>query len=570
MRITEFFEKLNPLFSKEETGLRYYEDETHNGVISDENGNCLNTFPVLVYEERHLLLNDSESYMYLAIRSYGKTTDVVRIKSNALFNKNTYVSMFGNKPFAEFDERSWSIFFKLIKTMLPEIEQKVVYEYFGWNNDLDRYLFGNLLIDADNVLPIQTTFVKTKTLLSEKSNKDICECISDIVKNISNNEIIGNICIMYLLLSHIKQRFVVKFRVCPEFVLSIVGATGSYKTTTATALFNTYNGSVSSFEDTFASIRRDVQSNKSGTIIIDDYKISSSSNDAKYEKIIRLSGDVQTSGKYVSGNKVVDKSITGMSVITGEKRPQLQQSSYSRILFADLGEFPINVSYLTKLQQCKSDINSFIVLFVRYVLKDNNFDGRFVDLFNKHRDELLKDATYKGMHGRYYSMYAWFAAMWDIYVELLYQCNVRVDFDFKAEIKSYIYAQNNRYDNNPVKMFIAGYYELYALNKIVIINDDSVNTLDFDVIQCVDKLFIRSKTVYNKVCMFWLSKGIDFPCSERKLRQLLYDANILNAQKEKLTVERKTTDNRSYSGYYLFQNTFKKFGGNNYGESNYE
>ena len=63
-----------------------------------------------------------------------------------------------------------------------------------------------------------------------------------------------------------------------------------------------------------------------------------------------------------------------MSVITGEIRPQLQQSSYSRVLFADLCEFPINLVYLTKLQESKADINSFIILFINHILNEKDFE----------------------------------------------------------------------------------------------------------------------------------------------------------------------------------------------------
>lgn len=562
----DFHQYLNLLFSKKAPELRYYEDELHKDFIIDDNENKINTFPVLEHEERYLSLNHSESYMYLSIRAYGQSTDVVRIKSSALFSKSAYISQFGNKPFAEFDDTSWEIFFTTIKAMLTEVEQRMTYEYSGWNQEFDKYLFGNLLIDANNTLSIQTTLVSSNTLLSTKTDTEVCKSIIDIDKNISDNELIGHIFFMYLLLGHIKQRFVCKHHLCPEFVLSIVGATGSYKTTTSTALFNTCDCSISSFEDTFASIRRDVQANNSGIIIVDDYKISSTQNDAKYEKIVRLSGDVQTSGKYVSGNKVVDELITGMCVITGEKRPQLQQSSYSRILFVDLVEYPINLTYLTKLQRSKADINSFIVLFVKHIINSYDFDNRFIELFKKHRDELLKDTNFKGMHGRYYSMYGWLSAMWDIYVNILKQYGICDEFDFQSEIKNYIYSQNNRYDNNPVKMFATGYFELYASNEIAVIDCNRIDTLNFDVIQYGDKLFIKSKAVYKKVCKFWQDRGIDFPCSEKRLRKFLYDAKILDAHNGKFTTEKKTKDNSSFSGYYIFKNTFKAYGGNDYDE----
>ena len=561
MQNDSFCNSLNSLFSLSAPELRFDEDDTYYGYVGDDNENKIHTFPVSEYEERYLSLYDAESYIYLSICSYGQYSEIVRMKSNDLFNPKAFISIFGNKPFALFSDAAWDMFFSVAKVMLSEIDQRVIYEYAGWNKDLDKYVFGNLLIDANNRFPIQSTLVRTDTALSDKKDTDVCQNIDNIVEHLSKNPLIGYIFIIYLLASHIKQRFIEKYRSCPEFVLSITAGTGSYKTATATAIFNSHSGSVSSFEDSFASIRRMLESNKSGTTIVDDYKISSPANDDTYEKIIRLSGDSQTTGKYVSGNKVVDELITGMSVITGEKRPQLQQSSYSRVLFVDLERFPVNADFLTKLQQSTADMNSFIAMFVQSIIQNIDFDQTCFDLFEKYRDELLHDEIYRGMHARYYNIYGWLAAIWDMFVDFMKKQNISLDFDFRSEIKSYIYSQHCMYDNSPVKLFKTGYMELLNSNKLVVIDNNAVDGLNFDVIQYDDKLFVKSNSVYKKICRFWADKGIDFSCSERKLRQELHEAGILEIRNGKYTVEKKTKDNRSYSGYYLLKNIFMNLGG---------
>lgn len=319
---------------------------------------------------------------------------------------------------------------------------------------------------------------------------------------------------------------------------------------------------MSSFEDTTASMYRMLQTNKSGVTIIDDYKRSSSRNNEKYEKIVRLNGDAQTTGKYVIGNKVVNEVITRMSVITGEKRPQLQQSSYPRILFVNLEEFPITLDFLTPLQCSKDDVNSFIVLFIQSVLKRDDFIENCISLFEKYRNELRNDDNYRGMYGRYYSMYGWFATIWDVYVMLMEKYNIFVEFDFKSEIKSYIYAQDCAYNNDPIMLFKKGYIELLNSNEFVVIDNDNISDLNFDVIKHNNKLFIKSNCVYKKIYKFWSEKGLNFPCSERKLRDYLHKARILDTCNGKYTTEKKTSDNRSYSGYYLFENIFRNYGGN--------
>ena len=557
----KFSENINVLFAERAPELRFDEDEVLHGFIMDDCDHIINTIPILEYEERYLTATDSESYICLSICSYGRCMESVKIKSSTLFTENAFVSRYGNQPFSAFDKSLWEIFFKTIKVMLPEIEQRVIYGYSGWTKKMDSYLFGSIMIDANNAFSIKSTLAKTDTLLSRKSPTDVCKIVDTIAKSISAEPLVGYIFLMYLELSHSKQRFVMSHHLCPEFVISINGETGSYKTTVSTAFFNTYDGSTASFEDTLASIRRSFQSNKSGITIVDDYKINSKQNDAKYEKIVRLAGDINTTGKYVIGNKVVDELITGMSVITGEKRPQLQQSSYSRILFVDVGQFPINQTGLTELQHHKSEMNSFVTLFIQFILQNPSFDTDCVDLFNKYRDELLKNTSFPRMHGRYYSMYAWFAVMWDVYVKFLSRYGVNVDYDFKTKIKHYILAQHNMYDNNPIKLFKTAYLELVDANEIIVTDKDGVDTLTFDVLQLDDVLFLKSNGAYKKVCKYWQDKGIEFPVSERKLRKLLHEAHILKPKDGHLTYERKTRDNRSYSGYSLFKNYFYDYGG---------
>ena len=307
-------------------------------------------------------------------------------------------------------------------------------------------------------------------------------------------------------------------------------------------------------------MRRVFQSCKSGITIVDDYKISSPKNDAQYEKLVRLSGDIQTTGKYVVGNTVVDELITGMSVITGEVRPKLQQSSYSRILFVDVGDNPISQEYLTILQQNKADINSFIVLFIQFILQNNRYDEDTLKSFEKYRDELSRDVNFKGMHMRYYSMYAWFATIWDWYETLMCKHGVSVDLDFKSQIREYIRSQHNLYDNDPIRLFKEAYIELVAANEIVIADKKGVDNLNFDVIDHDGELFLKSNGAFKKISKYWQSKGIDFNVTEKKLREILNVAGIHRKINGKMTVERKTKSNTSYSGYYLYKHKLLNYG----------
>jgi len=208
------------------------------------------------------------------------------MKSSSLYTPIEYIKNYGNKPFAQFDENSWELFFKLVRIMLLEIEQIITYQYSGWNNSLNQYLYGTYLVDTDSTYRVKSALIKSETELSNKSTAEILRNVDEIAKNLSNQSMLpGYMSLMYLMHSHYKQRLVIKYKIGPEFVMGINGPTGSHKSSSVIALFNTHDSSVSSFEDSEASIRRQFQSNKSGVTIVDDYKVSSVSNDAKYEKI---------------------------------------------------------------------------------------------------------------------------------------------------------------------------------------------------------------------------------------------------------------------------------------------
>ena len=560
MQDNSFCDNLNKLL--ETRKLTYSEEpELHYGIVMDQNENKIMTFPIIDHEEVHLFAKDCKCYTFLSICFEGTCSDVIQVDSGSLLQSRTWVSKFGNKPFADFNKTSWNIFFGVFYAMLEGVERHFIYEYSGWNADFDKYLYDNLLIEANSAIPIQTSLVKSEPLLSAKSDSEVCRRVHRIFQSLTNNPLIGYILFLYLLQSHCKQRFVERYRLGPEFTLELVAKTGFYKTSTAVATFNTIDAGLASFEDTLASIRRSFQERSAGAIILDDYKVSSAINDTKLEKIVRLGGDILTTGKYVSGNKVVDKLFTSMCVVTGEVRPHLQQSSYSRLLFVDLEQNPVDRTVLTELQQCKGDINSLVVLFAKYIIANDDFDNNVITLYQQYQDDLLRNLSYKGMHGRYYSMYGWFAAFWDIYVEFMGQHGVQVNFPFKEKFRDYILEQHNFYDDDPIKLFSRSFKALYEANTFVVVDHNNISSTSFDVALYPDRLFIKSGTVLAKVRNFWKEKGINFSCSERKLRQLLMAGDLLNNGNGKPTIEKKTRDNQSYSGYFLLKNLFLNYGG---------
>lgn len=538
------------------------EDKIKDNPINPEG---LSAIPIIISEERHLFRGKSTCYVQMTIQYDGETLEPITIDSGQLTNPTQLINSFGMKPFADFGKNEWDAFLDCMCMQLSKIIQKKIYQYIGWEKGNKCFVFGELVIFPDHCEKVKNTVAPKHIVLSCELEETICAQVHNNIKSLTvKGKYLGYIIMSYMLLSIIKQRINEGKNIAPEFMLMLIGKTGSFKTSLATAFFNPMGLAGGSFADSEAAIRRTFRTTESGIFIIDDFKCMCKENNAKLETVTRMSGDIENSARRVSNGKVDNDCVTSMAVVTGEVEPHLQNSSYARILFVDVNINPINQEALDFFQRNQEVLNKFLVGFIQMIMKEENFDGNFTALFESLRNDLRCDALYSGMHARYYDMCAWIISAWRYYLKYLEQNGLHIDDDFEKYIKSYIFKQNSYFDDNPVNMFKIGYFELKNRNMINVITYNCLANADFDAMfePDGDILFVKSNTLYKKICEYWHDNGRDFPCSEKKLRQLLKDEKILYSKNGKLTCERKTKENKSVSGYYLFYNTFKGYGGN--------
>ena len=531
--------------------------------ITDSDGGKLNVFPIPIEEERTMKTNSSECAIKISLVSGGVCSEPISFKSSSIFDIKRYVEVFGATTFAEFDEEMWNTFFRVLKAALSSTPQCEVYTYNGWNRELDAYLFGNIRVTAHECTDVKSTAVRNRIdILRDKSPSDVCSAVDGIVRDLFDDQFVGYTLLMFCVMSYLKPACVNRYGSGPSCLLGIVGESGSYKTSLAMALFNSANVVSCSFEDTRPAIQRTLKANLSGTIVIDDYKCRNTSNDSKYERLIRIAGDVYTNAKIVDESKVSDTPVTSMPIITGEVRPRLQQSSYSRVLFVDLGDNPVNREALSALQSSREKLNTFIVLFLQFLMSKGDVYRDLLSDVEQIRDAALRDSGTSAMHGRYYDMYAWNLVVWKLYVSFMRHNNLKVEFPFGDNMLEFVRRQSDYYDSDPVKMFASAYAAMYAKNEVTVKQCRTPKDLNFDVLDFDDKLFVRSKLVYMKICSYYERQGLNFPVSEAKLRKMLKEKGLLYERcAGKTTCERKTIDNASYSGFYVFKNLFLKYGG---------
>ncbi len=558
MKSTDFKTNFNSMFEEQGLEIRFVEDESYDGVIVGED-HKLNAFPIVNKEEKMKYKNDNECYVIVSLCSRGEVTEAIKIKSTQLDKPESYISKFGAKPFADFNGNDWENFFLIAKTMLAHAEQETTYSYMGYSNNLESCIFGSLEIDANNVMQVRSSMLKQEVIVSNAPMQVVCKKVNDIFLNITKEPFVGYTLMLHGLLGLIKPRMIRAYNLAPGHLLAMIGTTGSFKTSTATAVFNPLGITNASFEDTEASIRKIFQDCGVGTTIIDDYKIQNAKTDKKFEKIIRMAGDVGATSKKLVGDKVCGDSVEGMAVITGEVRPRLQDSSYARALFIDLDRSPVEKEVLTMLQNGQAEYLKFLIAFIQLTM-DANFDEDILNRFNILRDELMKNESYR-MHSRYYSMYAWIVCVWEVYVRFVASFGVNIDNDYPQKLLEQLYNQHCMYENDPVKLFKKAYFELMDSNKLVVVKSGDVRNKDFDIIDYSDTLFVQGGRFYEKVCAHLKKQGIEFPCSERCLYKYLYKADILKQESGKNTKEKKIYG-ESCSGYFLYKYYLNSYGGN--------
>ncbi|MDD6736412.1 MAG: hypothetical protein PUE13_08920 [Clostridiales bacterium] len=526
----------------------------------------LSTIPIIISEERHLFRDNANCYVRMTIKCHDEIYESVSIDSSQIANTGKLINTFGMKPFADFGKNEWDAFIAYLCTQLSKIRQTKINEYIGWEKGSKSFVFGDNVIFQDHCERIKNTVAPRHIVVSSANENRICVRLHNHIAYLTaKNRYVGNIMICYILIAVIKQRIHEEKNIAPEFVLMLVGKTGSFKTSFANAFFNPMGLVGCSFADSEAAIRRTFQATESAVLLIDDFKCLTKENNAKVEMIIRMSGDIENAARRVSNGKVDSICVTSMAVITGEVEPHLQNSSYARIMFIDLNANPINKDCLDFFQRNQEIFNKFLIGFIQMIINEEHFDDNFSALFESLRNSFRHDMKYTGMHARYYDMYAWIISAWRYYLKYLGQNDLHVEDDFEEFLKSYIFKQHSYFDDNPIKMFRAGYMELKNRNMITVIDYNHLADANFDAMfeENGDKLFIKSNALYQQICQYWRDNGRDFPCSERKLRQLLKDTGLLCSQDGKLTKERKTKENKSISGYYIYYNLFKNYGGNN-------
>lgn len=543
-----------------------YTKRAKNEKTGEEEEKIIEISTFLIPVEERIYVTKDEQYSEQTLHLYynGNLSAAFKRDPVSVHSSRYYIRRFGGKVFCEFTYEIWKLFFKLYNIALKEAPEKVVYKGMGWLENNSKFLYGNFVVSQDTILrcmPEQNDEVFVV------NRQEACIFVSSIIENLSNNKFAIISIVLFYFLSLLKLRFYEAYRFSPMFSLAVIGETGSRKTSTVLPMANPMGNKEfeCNFTDSLAQITKKYKSNVNGCTIVDDFKTNSAQNNEKFEKIIRLCGDDSSNGGVMCGGKLDETVTTALAVLTGEEHPQLQESSFPRMLILRFEKETINNDVLTELTDNIEVYISFILAFIQHIMSISDFDNSFVSKVKSERKRYAEITAENRIHGRYCEMLAWMSVMWDYMKDFFSSNGVDLNFDYRKELLSHIIRQHNKFVRDPVTLFVRAFFDLKDSNTLRVIDYSQKDSCDFDALERTDEYFIKKGAVFKKVIKLLSAEGIELNITEKALLKKLKEQGLIGTHRSNLnTHEIKINTGKcikSITGYNLKKHILNDIGG---------
>ena len=270
--------------------------------------------------------------------------------------------------------------------MLKEVKTKVIYLYQGWNKDLSYYILDKYKIGVNDVSEVINGMAESQFKLStQPDNGTLSNHMMSRYFKVLKHRLYPKILLCVSLLAMFTTQLQQTDNQ-PQFSIFIKGRFNRGKSSSVKALINPWNGQTFSFEDTEAVLKQALKLYRDVLLIIDDMSKSKRPGMmSKNERIIRLAGDTTTSAQKMMGGKIDNSNVTCMPLITGEDIPQLQNSSYTRMLILSYDDDEVDWDILTELQENTSLTTWFYIKFLQFSMSTDDFTEELLKLFAKYR-----------------------------------------------------------------------------------------------------------------------------------------------------------------------------------------
>lgn len=442
--------------------------------------------------------------------------------------------------------------------MLKEVKTKVIYLYQGWNKDLSYYILDKYKIGVNDVSEVINGMAESQFKLStQPDNGTLSNHMMSRYFKVLKHRLYPKILLCVSLLAMFTTQLQQTDNQ-PQFSIFIKGRFNRGKSSSVKALINPWNGQTFSFEDTEAVLKQALKLYRDILLIIDDMSKSKRPGMmSKNERIIRLAGDTTTSAQKMMGGKIDNSNVTCMPLITGEDIPQLQNSSYTRMLILSYDDDEVDWDILTELQENTSLTTWFYIKFLQFSMSTDDFTEELLKLFAKYRAKYREKFKKYDISNRYVDICAWILAMWTKVREFFASMGKQVDeSSFVMDFEKLMMKTGMKYSQkSSSQLFLMALFNLIENNRLNIVSfAEAKDGAVFDIFEKDGIYFIKSGVVFDKVKGYCDSLNIDFYESERSIRKELDSYGLIQKFRDYTTTEFKDRNNRGVSGFYLLKN----------------
>lgn len=505
---------------------------------------------------------DSYSHqLHVTIEHGGETVGLITGTYDDVLNMKKIRELCGYDKIPNISQSDYKEIKLAFDEELLTVETQDVYLYEGWDKQKLYYILGNYRINADTVEEIINRSANSKFKLETMpDNKTLCQHIKTRYFRVLKHDAYSKMILCISLLAMFTTRLQ-ETDYQPQFATYVQARFNKGKSSSVRAMINPWNGASFSFEDTEAVLKQALKSSKDVLLIIDDMSKSRRPGmQNKNERIIRMVGDTTTSAKKMIGGEIDDSAVTCMAIMTGEDVPQLQNSSYTRLLIIKYDDDEVTWDILTQLQENTGLTVWFYIRFLQFYMKKADFIDSLIKDFTECRSRYREKFRIYEISNRYIDMMAWILAMWDKVNDFFCFLDEPLpEDDFVAACEDAILHLGIKYAyKTSSQLFLTALFSLIARNQLKIVSfAEAKDGAVFDLFHKDNMYFVRSGAVYDKVKAYYDSQNIDFYDSERAVRKDLDRCGLIYKTREYTTIEFKDVNNHSISGFYLLKNNAK-------------
>lgn len=341
-----------------------------------------------------------------------------------------------------------------------------------------------------------------------------------------------------------------------NFVLLIVGKTGTYKSSISSLSLNHFgkfalNEFPLSFRSTFAGLEKVAFAAKDVLLVVDDYKPETMETDQEkiMEGIMGLWGDRHSRNKMNSKGGLHKKyAPRGLAIVTGERPPKFSQSRLARAITIYTQEGSIDFEKLKELFKKKEQLNFAMRVFIEWIISnEEDIRTKAKELQDTYSTN-VSEFKHPRIKQNIVVMMIGFTFWLDFLVEYsIIDSNKRDELINKAYTELEVVGRNQENDvedEDPVKVFFKTIGQLQIAGKAYLTDYETGLAIDVASgthIGYIDnknnQYYLIADTVYKEVEKACIGR---FTATPKQLWKSLLDEGYITTDKDNRKVIRRT------------------------------